>query len=256
MKPTNHFKNATRAFTLIELLVVIAIIAILAALLLPALATAKEKAKKTRCLNNMKQVGLAFFMYAGDNNDNVPQPTGAVPGSALWDVPRLTANELIATGMQRPLFYCPATKATVQNLDDWWYFGSTAAADAGNYRVTTYQWLFERAKKNGPGYDPVKPTRRADGIDYVQKLSIAATNNSPSSSELVTDVIVSEGTTKFTGVFTANPAIIPQGYNSSHMAGAVPGGGMILFQDNLVEWRNFKTTRVRVNWSNNRNWWW
>lgn len=72
---THGVKARSRAFTLIELLVVIAIIAILAALLLPALAAAKERARRAQCISNLKQLGLAWVMYSQDYNDRLmPNP--------------------------------------------------------------------------------------------------------------------------------------------------------------------------------------
>ena len=136
------------AFTLIELLVVIAIIAILAAMLLPALARAKESGRRISCLNNLRQLSLAASMYVGDNQGTYPPRYGVSPVTGANITSRWPDKIYDDYGKNLKLLLCPSetTNAPLTGTD------TTVADDAPrSYFINGWNDYFAT---NNPATDP------------------------------------------------------------------------------------------------------
>jgi prepilin-type N-terminal cleavage/methylation domain-containing protein len=236
-------------FTLIELLVVIAIIAILAAMLLPALARAKDRAIRIQCASNLHQIGIALFNYTGEsNNGKLPVYEADNGPSWPWDVPWEVGDQLLlSVGGSKKVFYDPGTAVRFSDLEN--FSGPTNCWDFGKkygtpFHIIGYAFAFSGA------YSDLKPAAQNKTMQPEKTPNPINSLFPPvyinvSERELFMDSTLSSPANGIYALrYTYNykdvkgdpslPASI-----SPHLKGDFPAGGNVGFKDGHVVWRRF-----------------
>jgi prepilin-type N-terminal cleavage/methylation domain-containing protein/prepilin-type processing-associated H-X9-DG protein len=263
------------AFTLVELLVVIGIIAVLIAILLPAMSRARDQARRTQCMAQLRNMGQSIMMYAGENKGKIPQHSSTPNPLWLWDIAFATRDALVKpaagladgsmtpAGGARQVLYCPSFAE--QNLDELWQFDANSDGTP-DFTVLGYVFMGFRPDPANPKTTTF-PQMTVGSRSYVETLRPPPP---PVTTPPIAPSLAARWPTKSSDVEVAADAVITDkvgpvvtkwsakgkwpDHVTSHMRGAFPAGANILFLDSHVEWRQFQKNRTEVQATTKQSW--
>jgi len=230
MRMRNVEGRVRKGFTLIELLVVVAIIAILAAILLPALAKAREQARKATCMNNLKTLYTAWYLYANDYNEWVVRNGSGDYWSVNSDKNRSWCEVLLEDYLKNNLvFYCPSSS---KNPD----VGFSSWNDPNNSQVRLYpDGLFNSYAMNQDVLRQGSTGPQSNGPKKLSRLQLARTGLILLICDSVSEQITSSNQGRWRVEYWGRPAFEQSANSMPPQSHRVHDGVNYLFVDGHVE---------------------